>query len=260
MFDRIRRILVTWLMCLPLAHAAVADAASPPAGSPPALAPSGRIVFDVIYGSSGFRIGEARHEWQYDGDRYRLSLKLDAGGLLALAGFSYMQRSEGRIGPAGLEPARFSVDQRGRKPEAAEFDWAAARVSLRRDGVERRSAELHPGDQDVLSLWHQLRRVGATGEAMRMTVVTNKSAKPAELTRIGGGSLKLPLGRLDTVQLQVRALDGSMTIDVWLAPEHQLLPVRIRIVDDDGGVLDQQAVKLELGADAVAAGGDLRKG
>lgn len=260
MFDRIRRILVTVLMCLPLSHAGVAGAASPPAGQLPELARSGHVVFNVIYGSSGFRIGEARHEWHYDGDRYRLSLKLEAGGLIGLAGFSYMQRSEGVVGPAGLKPTRFSVEQRGRKLEAAEFDWAAARVSLRRGGVERRSAEIHPGDQDVLSLWHQLRRVGATGEAVRMTVVTNKNAKPAELKRIGSGSLKLPLGRVDTVQLQARALDGSMTIDVWLAPKHQLLPVRIRIVDDDGGVLDQQAVKLKLGAAAVAAGGDLQKG
>ena len=138
-------------------------------------APAGSIHFDVHYGAQGFKIGEARHDWRLAGNKYEMSLNLEAKGLAGLFGLQYEQRSVGTVDAKGMRPERFSVDQRGRKLESAEFDWQAGRVSIRRDGNERRSGSIQPGDQDLLSLWHQARRVADTGKAVMLTVVTNKS-------------------------------------------------------------------------------------
>jgi negative regulator of sigma E activity len=77
-------------------------------------------------------------------------------------------------------------------------------------------------------------------------VLTNKSAKPAALKVVGPESAELPIGRLDTLRLRAEAGDGSLTVDIWLASRYGMLPVRIRIVDDEGEVLDQRAIQLRL--------------
>ena len=155
------------------------------------VAPVGSIYFDVHYGSQGLKIGEARHDWRFAGPKYEMSLNLEAKGLAGLFGLQYEQRSVGTVDGKGMRPERFSVDQRGRKLESAEFDWQAGRVSIRRDGNERRSGSIQPGDQDLLSLWHQARRVADSGKAVKLTVVTNKSVKQATLEPSGTETLKL---------------------------------------------------------------------
>lgn len=207
----------------------------------------GGIVFRVALGEGGLQVGEAVHEWWHDDSRYGMQVTLQTTGLVGLVrGFHYVQKSEGELGPQGLKPQRFQVEQRGKAPESAVFDWAAARVSIRRGERERRAADIRPGDQDVLSLWHQIGIVGPTGLPTTLTVVSNKDAKVALLEQVGNETLRLPIGRLDTLRLRAQAEDGKLTIDIWLARNYGMLPVRIRMVDDKGEVLDQQAVRLRL--------------
>ena len=77
-------------------------------------APAGSIHFDVHYGAQGFKIGEARHDWRLAGNKYEMSLNLEAKGLAGLFGLQYEQRSVGTVDAKGMRPERFSVDQRGR--------------------------------------------------------------------------------------------------------------------------------------------------
>lgn len=223
------------------------------AGAVTKAPPTGSIYFDVHYGSQGLKIGEARHDWRIAGAQYDMSLKLEASGLAGLFGLQYEQRSVGTVDANGMQPKRFTVDQRGRKFESAEFDWAAGRVSIRRDGTERRSGTLQAGDQDVLSLWHQARRVAETGKPVNLTVVTNKSVKQATLEPSGTETLKLAIGQVDTLRVRAWAEEGELDIEIWLSQQHGLLPVRIRIEDEKGGVLDQRASRIELGVPAAAA-------
>lgn len=234
---RLAMAAASMLIALPAAGAAV---------------PVGSIFFDVHYGSQGFKIGEARHDWRFSGKRYEMRLNLEAKGLAGLFGLQYEQRSEGTVEAVGMRPARFAVEQRGRKLETADFDWAAARVSIRRDGVERRSGEIRPGDQDLLSLWHQARRVAEGDKPLQLTVVTNKSVKRATLQPEGRERLQLAIGAVDTLRVRAWADGGELDIDLWLSLQHDLLPVRIRITDDEGGVLDQRAARIELGAPEAA--------
>jgi hypothetical protein len=206
----------------------------------------GDIRFRVMLGEPGFEVGEARHEWTHDRKRYQMSVSLETTGVVDLfRKLRYRQHSEGRVGPKGLQPDRFGVEQSGRKPESAEFDWQAGQVTMRR-GDRTRTAAIEPGDQDLLSLWHQLGIVGVAGLPQELNVVSGKSATRSVLEAVGVERPVLPIGQLEALRVRARALDGKLSIDIWLAREYGMLPVRIRIVDEKGEVLDQQAVELRL--------------
>ena len=210
----------------------------------------GSMRFDVHYGGQGFKVGEARHDWKIGPKGYAMTLNLEAKGLASLFGLQYEQRSAGAVGPAGLQPDVFSVDQHRRKRDSAHFDWNAARVSIRRDDKERRSEVIASGDQDVLSLWHQVRRFARSEQPVVLNVVTGKSIKRVSVRALGQEMLKLPIGGVETLRMQAQAAGGELDIDIWLSLQHDLLPVRIRITDDEGGVLDQRAATIDLGSRA----------
>lgn len=206
----------------------------------------GSIRYRVMYGEGGFEVGEALHDWTHDDKRYRMTVKVKTTGVMdLLRSLQYEQRSEGRIGPTGLVPERFRIEQSGKKPEMAEFDWNTGQVTMRR-GSRTRTAPVERGDQDLLSLWHQIGLTAAAALPDELKVVSGKSATPAVLERVGAERLVLPIGGFDTQRLRARALSGKLSIDVWLAREYGTLPVRIRITDDKGDVLDQQAVEVRL--------------
>jgi hypothetical protein len=230
---------------------------------PPVLAGwpgRGTIRYKVLLGDHGLQVGEALHEWSHDGKRYRMSAHVETTGLIGmLRKLRYVQRSEGGVGPDGLVPERFTVEQSGKKSEAAEFDWRSGEVTIRR-GSRVRVAAIRRGDQDLLSLWHQIGIVGAAGLPRELGVVSGKAATPSVLERVGEETASLPIGQLPVLHLRARALDGKLSIDIWLARDYGMLPVRIRAVDDKGEILDQQAVELRLppalpGAGEKAASG-----
>lgn len=100
----LRAVMCRWLvpiLCLLLPGQAMAAGVS-----------SGSMRFDVHYGAQGFKVGEARHDWKVGPKDYAMTLNLEAKGLASLFGLQYEQRSSGTVGPAGLQPDVFSVDQR----------------------------------------------------------------------------------------------------------------------------------------------------
>lgn len=206
----------------------------------------GSIRFRVHLGDGGFAVGEAQHEWSHDGKRYRMSVAVRTTGVVGMfRSFHYAQSSEGSVGREGLKPERFSVEQTRKTPASARFDWDARKVTMTR-GAKERVADLRPGDQDLLSLWHQIGIVGAVSGSTDLNVITGREATPSTVEVMGPEKLPLPIGLLETLRVRAEARNGSLTIDIWLARNYGMLPVRIRVIDDKGEVLDQQAVELRL--------------
>lgn len=210
-------------------------------------ATSGRVVFDVLRGEGGMKLGEAEHRWEHDGERYSMETRVEATGIagVLLDDFRYTQRSRGRIVNGYLQPERFEVDQAGRAPEFASFDWAGATVGITRKG-KTTHYPLAARDQDVLSVWHLAALLDGQGLPGEMVLVTNRRAEPASLQVLGTERVTLPIGQVDAIKVRARARSGKLTIDLWLSRSHQLAPVRIVMTDKKGSVLDQQAVSVEL--------------
>lgn len=226
----------------PTAAEALPEPEAVPGPAPALIWPhGGRIVYDVFRGDQDFLVGRTEHRWEHDGQHYRMESVVETTGVVALfRSFRYVQRSEGRITRRGLEPQRFSVEQAGKSDESADFDWLHQTVTLRR-GKKTRVLPIRPGDQDVLSLWHQLVLTGDPPRHLGLTLVTTKAATPAELEQVGEEVVQLPLGRVAAHHLRARALDDSLILDIWLAEHYGYLPVRILMRDKKGESLDQRA-------------------
>lgn len=207
---------------------------------------SGRLVFDVMRGKDGLKLGEARHRWQQDGTRYEMSLALETTGLAAmLYSFQYVQTSRGRIVDGVLQPERFEVTQSGRQPEQADFDWQVGTVRVVRKGKETVSA-IRPGDQDVLSVWHLAALLADRALPAELLLVTNRRATSTAISAVGQETVQVPAGRFETRRIRARASTGKLNIDLWVSPQHHGVPVRLLLVDDKGQTLDLQARSFEF--------------
>lgn len=225
----------------PLPDAAAEPETLPPESTPaparePLLPASGYLKFVVIKESLGMQIGIAEHRWEFSADgSYRLQSRIETSGLAAL--FKPLRQeheSRGQMGPAGLQPMHFSVLRNGQpRGEDADFDWPAGEVLLERDGSRH---PLRPGSQDVLSLNYQLAYLSRLEEGIRIGVVTGKKYEHYALDAMGEEGIDTPAGRFRTLHLRAA---GETLTEIWLALDHQRLPVKIRFTDKKGDSYSQ---------------------
>jgi hypothetical protein len=217
------------------------DKPSTPAKPIPVPPSQTRLVYDItgeVKGRSVF--AEGLLEWTVKDGRYDASLAVR----MVLLG-SRTQTSVGRIGPQGLMPERFG--ERQRDEAATHFDYEGQRVRFSRN---RPDAPLLPGTQDRLSVILQLAvRMQANPqdfEAGRELSMPVASSREVENWRWQVGELEtlaLPKGSVRARRLTRPALnERDNTIDLWMAPTLQHLPVRIRITQSNGDWLDQRLV------------------
>ena len=177
---------------------------------------------------------------------------IETSGLVGLIKpFRMVQRSEGRIGPRGLQPEKFTVERDGRMRERADFDWSSAKVVLVA-GERRREFSIAEGDQDVLSLMHHLSLQPDGPMKAELLVVTGKSAVRSVIENLGIEEIEVPAGRVSAYHLGSTGHRGDLKIDIWLARDYANLPVRLKITDKSGEVLDQVATGVDLGKSAAA--------
>lgn len=245
--NRCMRVLIA-LALLPvmLVGAAAVDAKVSGVNGVRAWAPSGSIMYEVLRGEGGLKLGEAEHTWQQNGRDYEMRLVLETTGLAAmLYSFRYEQHSRGRVVDGRLEPALFSVDQQGKERESAIFNWSASEVVLDRRGRNRAHA-VKAGDQDVLSVWHYFALLGDEAPPDALGVVTNRTATETAIVVESDERISLPLGEFQTKRVTLRARTGRLTIELWLSPAHGMLPLRVLMTDDKGEVLDQRALAIDI--------------
>jgi hypothetical protein len=207
---------------------------------PPAQPPaSTRLNYDVSGRVKGIAYkAEGTLDWTLADGRYSARMEMR----VFLLG-SRVQTSSGRVGPAGLMPERFADKSRSEK--AAHFEADRQRIRFSTNAPE---APLLPGAQDRLSLFLQLAgllqarpQAYATGQTVDMQVAGTGDA-PVWRFQVGEEStLSLPAGELRVRHLvrQPRK-EFDSTVEMWLAPSLQHLPVRLRVTQPNGDVADQQ--------------------
>jgi hypothetical protein len=205
------------------------------------LPASGTIRFAIYKESLGLQIGRAEHRWDFSEDgRYRLIGITETSGLVSLfKPIRIETESSGRLVAGGLQPERYRSLKNGRDAnENADFDWATAEVRLLRDGSVRPIA---PGTQDILSLNYQLAYLGDLAGGSVLGVVTGKKYERYQVDSLGEEEIETPAGRFRTLHL--RALTDNVT-EVWIALDHDRLPVKIRFTDKKGDSFEQIATEL----------------
>ncbi|MDP4622054.1 MAG: DUF3108 domain-containing protein [Hydrogenophaga sp.] len=200
-----------------------------------------RLVYEITGLSKGRNIfADGQFEWTVEGDRYEASLAVR----MVLLG-TRTQTSVGRIGPQGLKPDRFG--ERQRDETATHFDYEGQRVRFSRN---RPDAPLLPGTQDRLSVILQLAALMQArpsdfevGSEVNMPVASSRAVEDWRWQVGDLETLVLPKGSMIARRLTRPALhERDNTVELWMAPSLQHLPIRIRITQRNGDWLDQRLV------------------
>lgn len=198
-----------------------------------------RLLYDGKGEERGFIKYAASSEllWLHDGAQYSARLEISAWGFRVRT-----WTSKGELGATGLAPVRF-----GDKPRGAEL----ATHFQRDKGIISFSANnpdvpLQVGAQDKLSALLQLSALVAgaperysAGKTIRFQAA---DAHRAELWDFQVGALELldlPGGPKQALKFsKAPTAEFDQGIDVWLAPDMQYLPVRLRITEANGAFAD----------------------
>ena len=228
---------------LPLAATPRDDAVRGPLPAPPA---DHRQRFRVYWGDFAEERSVASLEYRFErqGDSYLIESAGQAEGLLAwVYRGTLVQRSSGRVGPDGLEPARY-VEQRGSRPErAVSFDARGQR--LLPTGGE--PVALPAGTQDRLSVFYQIGLLVraeperfTAGRHYELPVASTRAVARERFEVVGDQVLMAPGGPIRALHLHrpPRPGSGDPRIDLWLGYDHEMLPVRLRIEEAQRRVLD----------------------
>jgi len=181
--------------------------------------------------------------WKQDGQNYQARLEVSA----FLLG-SRVQTSQGTLGPEGLMPTRFS--DKTRNELAAHFQRDKGIISFSANSPE---APLLKGAQDRLSLVLQLSALLAgdptrfpPGTMLSFQTVSQREAEVWQFLVEQEELLQLPMGEISAIKLNRKPRrDFDQHIELWFAPSLGYLPVRIRITNANGDLVDQLLSKAE---------------
>ena len=224
---------------------AVASAAASQPGEGFAWPASTRIDYVFKGQWQGEVQGTAQVEWLHSGERYQVHVELFVGPRFAPLA-SWRMSSDGRVTPAGLSPQRY--DQ-----ETKVAFGSPRRAGMRFDDTEVQFANgsrapRPPGLQDTASQFVQLTYVFSVmpqklraGESVVLPLALPRYIANFVYDVVGEETLFTRFGELQAFHVKPRRevlRSGDRSVEVWIAPRLQYLPVRIRIVQDEATWLD----------------------
>ncbi len=231
----------------------VADAPPVPAPSSTlplgaqALPTKGRIVYRTSYTRLLGITAITYVDWSIDPDKatYQLWLRtVDPAGLLDL-------RSTGTLKSFGIAPDNYveKIEVANRELRA-DFDWKMSAVSFLGRGAGQ-PVTFGEGTQDPLSLQFHLPLLAqaypwrfSPGSEVTFAVARRNVEQYSfvvegfETTRVDG---------TDVMTLKIdrkRGPDANRRVEIWMAPEFQWLPVRLRFTDSNDEVWDSVLAQL----------------
>ncbi len=179
----------------------------------------------------------AEIKWLQDGKNYEARLEVSA----FLLG-SRIQTSSGELGAEGLMPTRFS--DKNRSELAAHFQRDKGLISFSANSPD---APLLKGAQDRLSVVMQLSALLAAdptrfpaGTMLSFQTVSQREAEVWQFLVEKEELLQLPYGEVSAIKLNRKPRrDFDQHIEIWLAPTMGYLPVRLKITNANGDLVDQ---------------------
>ncbi len=213
---------------------------------PPPL-PSGRWSYSIHMGdfeqtgsAASLKLGFENY-----GTAYTLRTEISASGLTALF-YGGVRRdfSRGRITANGFEPERYA-EQRSKGGERATLiDYARRQIQFAGGDV----GDFPEGIQDRLSSLFQLGLLAraqpelfTAGKTVEIPELNLRDVEKIRYVVDGPAELKTALGVLRTLHLtrQPGTSGKDPEIELWLDYDFGMLPVRIRLTDASGRVIDQ---------------------
>lgn len=236
--DRVRALGVAAVLAVSAGTCGAAASGAPQAVS---------ARYEVFW--NGTRVAVQNETFEARDGHYRIVSESRAVGPLALiAPRPLRATSSGRRTDAGLLPQLFEGGRGRDDPRRvhAEFDWEAERLTVaRRDRNE--ILPLPPGTQDQLSIMYQFMFLAPDQpQLLHLTRTNGRKLEQHSYAVRTGVEIETPLGRMTTVHLVRQHLPNEDGVEVWLAPQHHYLPIKLLILDDKGARYEQVMTRLEI--------------
>lgn len=228
--------------------AAAEPAVPPPSAEPPIVVTpqSGSVRYRVHYGdpADGNVVATLEQSFAIGADRYQLHSEGRARGLIAwFYRGTLVQDSVGTVSAAGLAPSIYREQRGDRAPRWATIDAARGEVVFG-SGLRR---EVPPGVQDRLSVAVQLALLRQSrpalferGTTIRLPMLGSSSVESVGWRVLGEEPVSTDAGVVSAVRLsRAGTSEDDPAIDVWLALDARIVPVRMRITEPSGRALDQ---------------------
>jgi hypothetical protein len=203
--------------------------------------PSAELKYDAQSQHKGQNIyGSGRIHWQSNGNTF--SIKGEFNVLfLSLLNFT----SEGTIDPkTGVSPTVYAEKRMRRAETNTHFHRERNTISFSSSTL---SYERPGGEQDRASIVWQLVGIGrrhgdkfSPGGVLDIAVAGVRNADVWKIRIVGIEEIETGLGKVRAWRLARSARKGTyeQSLDVWLAPQHEWYPVKVRYTNDNGDFLD----------------------
>ena len=199
--------------------------------------------FDVRRGDATDSVGIARIVFILDKNRtYILTSMVNTEGLTSKMRGTLMLKSEGVVTTAGLTPSYFSYQDNTdkNKSHSVRFAWSDGILQMHSPSGDS-SETLPAATQDTLSAIYQF-MFAPPSENTQVSTTNGKNLRLSTYNFQGEVLLTTPLGELKTIHLVKSDDDGEL--ELWLAPDYQYLPIKIRQTEKNGSFIEQTATKI----------------
>ncbi len=218
----------------PAVAAAVAGPTRPPFEWPP----STRLTYTLTGQRGGGKLyGHATVEWRRDGAHYQVQFDIHITPMI-----DQHMASDGRIGPDGLEPARYDESFKFlfSDPRVRKVDFGDTEVTLNNGTRVPKLPQTQDGaSQFVQFVWmfYNHPELLTPGHVVEIPLALAHNLRRWNYEVIGREHLDLAFGAIDAVHLKP-LLDGprkanEYPFEIWTAPSLQYLPVQILVKVDD---------------------------
>jgi hypothetical protein len=225
------------------------DAPAIPASQPLPALEAGRSLrqFRVFYGdySGGQSVARLRLALEVSADAYVLRSTGEAEGLMALFySGALIQESRGALAPEGLAPQQYIEIRGNRRQRTVRFDHQHRQLLP----SNAAPVALPEGTQDRLSVLYQLGLLVQgraeqflPGSVVNLPVAGFSEVRLERFQVIGEEILMVGIRTYRSLHLKRPSPQGGRdpSVEVWLGYDAAFQPVRIRLEDAQGQVLDQ---------------------
>lgn len=210
----------------------------------PPLPKQAKLVFAAYRGSDHLYVGEMRHELKTGDGHYSIRAVTRTVGLARLfKSYDLTQTSSGLLTKNGdLQPERFSeerIDERGTQQFSSEFDWTAHQATFS-NGT---TSMLPERSQDFLSFQYQLSQTLLDRGAVPVEISNGKKLEKYHLEVIGQEDIITPMGKQPALHLSKLHAPGEEGLDIWLALNYRLLPIKFQQIDRAGKISGEIVIK-----------------
>lgn len=204
-------------------------------------------TYDVLW--NGSRVAVMNETFEARDGAYRIVSESRAVGLLALFAPEPLRlESSGRVTASGLQPRHFEGKRGDGDPRRAraDFDWPAGELKLMRDGTTDH-LKLPAATQDLASVMYQFMFLDlAHRDRFELAMTNGRKLNQHWYTIRPGVEIDTAFGRMTTLHLVKQHRPDESGAEIWLAPQHRQLPVKMVVIDEDGWRVEHNLTKFEL--------------